>query len=893
MRAIGDIDYDDMVLNNIDASVLNSYNELAKPVSNVKYKLLLIRKILENNNDLDIDRAIGLSKELDYFLRDVEKNGLDFDDLDNVVDDEYALHWQKILDFLKNFGRKWQYFLTENNIVSRNTNSLKNIEAYAELFKNKQPPHPIIIAGNFASVKAVMELVKTLAKYNNTYFIFKGLENTLATDEFECVDELHSHFHFKCILKELSINRKDIANIKYEKHKILDDDVLKTLNNAMLPSNLTHRWHTMQATKPTNINYIEFREEYDELNFLTFYLLNYIGKNGLKNIAIITDIEHSHQIELFLKKWNLPLNNSFGKRFLFDNLVQYLFLILNVRNSNFAPEYLLSLLKNDFVREDLRNYVKLFELQVINDKNNKNGLSSYRKNIQSLDDIAVKNSLLDFITKIENYFDVFGRKYFDLEEIVRLHLRIAEEISDHGGNIWFLDENSKKVLEFFQDLMEQSDCIDNINLQNYISLLAFLLSEQSCSENYSTYPAINIISPQEARLINYDLVIVQNMNDGIFPANIATDPYMSRSMRAKFGLPAKEIGVGEFCYDFVQLLAQKEVLLTRATKVNGEATFKSRFLQRLEIFLQCNGLMLNNCTETMKAYEEYMDIKYNNCNDIYKKRPCPIPQEKLNKLSATEVELLVKNPYDIYAKKILRLRRLNIVKKTSVFAKIGNAVHETLEKYCRNYEKYKHNRNYYVRELVREVLEKHFADDKISMEFNFDKILTMLEYFFELDDSARKNGCRVLVEDRISCTREKENFSLVAKVDRFEMLQNNVAIIDYKTGELPSKVSVMSGEKLQMPIEALIMVKNNFNVTSLEHWSIKYGGGEVLSIDDSDKKMQETNITIIDLINKTESFLLQLLKYFNSGSNGYIATSRNMDYSDYNELSRIREWISE
>ena len=102
LKAIGDIDYDDIVLNGLDYNSLTDYSELTKPISNIKYKLLLIKTILETQENINIEQSINLSKELNTFLIEVERQDLDLDNLNSIVDDEYAIHWQKILVFISN-----------------------------------------------------------------------------------------------------------------------------------------------------------------------------------------------------------------------------------------------------------------------------------------------------------------------------------------------------------------------------------------------------------------------------------------------------------------------------------------------------------------------------------------------------------------------------------------------------------------------------------------------------------------------------------------------------------------------------------------------------------------------------------------------------------------------
>ncbi len=901
IKAIGDIDYDDLILNNLDLDILNSNINLIKPISNTKYKLLLIREILKYQPNVNINKAINLSMDLELFLNEVKKNNLTLDNLDEIVDDEYSIHWQKVLDFIKVFGEKWENFLIENNIVSNNTHALQIINTYKALFEKKTPKNPIIIVGNFLSVNSTMNLVKTLKKYDNIYFIFKGFENNLTNEEFENLEENYSHFYFKKIVKELSIKKENIKNIEFTECKVTESNTINILNNAMLPAYLTYKWHNNKIEELKNIKFIECDNTYEELNLISFYIIDFFKKNGLKNIAIISNKDYSREVENFLKKWNLPVNNNFGINFISNKLVKYLFLVVDVYKNDFAPEFLLSLLKNEYTifnytKEDLKNLTELFEKYILNNNIN-NNFNSYIKNIEKIENNEIKAKLINFINNIRLYFNDFDKnKELSFEKLLELHIKIAEKIADNGTfkkdnkeqfmqSDIFYDEKNEKIIEFIKELLEQGNCFGRINLNDYIILLSSLFAEKTYKENYTIYPAINIISAEESRLVNYDLVIIPNLNDGVFPVNRSTDPYMSKSMRIKFGLPAKEVEIGKYCYDFIQLLVQKNVLLTRAKKVDNSVTFKSRFLQKLEIYLKCNGISLNNGQDIVDIYKEYINIPYNNEKyKIYKKAPRAKPNEKLTRLSATNIDLLCKDPYEIYVKKFLKLYKFNVIEKQNINALIGTIIHKIFELYCIHYYKYKDNFNSVV-ELIKNILNQY--NDKIITELYFDKIVSIIQDFIEIDNIARIEGYSVFAEIENELFFPKQNFILTAKIDRIESLNNNVRIIDYKTGGEISKNAVINGEKLQLLIEALLLKKTkNFVIENLQYWITKYKKNDRKIIGDKD-------FDLTALMNKTEKKILDLLHYFNDENHGYVATLKNRDYSDYNLLARLDEWEAE
>ncbi|GHU26391.1 double-strand break repair protein AddB [Bacilli bacterium] len=910
MRAIGDIDSENILLDNAEIGIFHDYLKSTKTTSYVKYKLLLLSEILSNSEHLSVEQAIGMAKELDIFLSDAEKYEISFDNLNNIVDDDFAIHWQQILNFLKNFGSKWQNLLNENNLTSIIGSIINNIKFYTKIFEQSKPKNPIVLAGNFSPIKSTMKLIRTLAKYDNTYLLFKGLENIITEEEFNNIDEFHSHFYLKTTLKELAIDRKQVKNVEYPECRTIDDASMDTLYNALLPSDLTYRWqNNKKITELKHVKYIECNDIYDEFNVIIIYLLNYIAKNGLKNIAVISSAEQSYRLELFLKHWNLPYNNVYGRKFIFHGICKYLFLIIDTYNNNYRQDNLLSLLKNNFtrfgyLRKKLLENIELFEKNVLVDKINRDGIESYRKNIENIQDEQVKHELISFLDTIEEYFSVFKKKYSSLDELMVEHLGLAERIAtsdtDENDGLWNSDKSSEKIFEFFNDeIIPQANCFNHTDISDYGYILNFLISDKSYNYDYSINPAINIISPQEAQLINYDLVVVTNLNDGVFPANISADPWMNRKMRADFGLPAREVEIGKSYFDLLQLMAHREVVLTRSRKVDGMVSMKSRFLQRLESVLSCNNLALQNDYALSQSFRRYYNYTYDESNNAYKKRPQPKPPRAVRpqRLSATNIDLLSANPYDIYVKKVLHLTKNDIIGTDDIYAKIGTLVHSIFEQYCRDYDEYKRGNHSDVTELVRKNLSIYFADNQTLMELYFDKIVEIVRNFLVIDEKSRDENYSIVSEDWNSYViTNRNNFTISAKIDRIEALGRTLRIIDYKTGTAPSKSDVVNGKKLQLPIEALILAKNkqNMNVTSLQYWIVKHKNSKVQEIQNGEKMRNVDNLVSIDeLAKKTEELIIKLIDFFSNEANAYLATNRNAQYSDFIHLSRVEEWLYE
>ena len=92
---------------------------------------------------------------------------------------------------------------------------------------------------------------------------------------------------------------------------------------------------------------------------------------------------------------------------------------------------------------------------------------------------------------------------------------------------------------------------------------------------------VRIFGPLEARLQTFQRVVLGGLNEGTWPPETRSDPWLSRPMRAELGLDPPERRIGLAAHDFAQGLGAEEVILARAAKVAGAPTVASRFVQRI------------------------------------------------------------------------------------------------------------------------------------------------------------------------------------------------------------------------------------------------------------------------------------------------------------------------
>jgi ATP-dependent helicase/nuclease subunit B len=865
IRAIGDIDYDDIITSGADANILKKMAELTRPVSSIKYKLLLLEEFLKEYN---MAQSINLADDLNAFLNEVEKNNCDLDALKELTDENYSIYWQDILKFLCVFLKKWRGFLAENNIVSPNNYRVQTIKYYTESFNKKERlDNPVIVAGNLMTINTTIDLVESLKKFDNSYFIFKGFDSDFGKRDTENIEEINENYYFYNFIAKIKIEKKIVKNIEYDEMKVVDANCKNVLNYSALPYQLTNLWGKTGVKPLENIEYLECENICEEMKATAFYILDFIKKNSMKNIAVISDINNAHELEIFLRQYGLPINNTFGKSFGTIELSKLLILLNNLITNNFRRDIFLSFLKNPRVKYSKNiNIIKDLEDLMLDKPINAINLEGYM--------MEAKNpKLIEFLKEIR---DVFSNLSADgtylLREIIDEEFKILEKVVlEREINT----ENDRKIVDYLLNFKEESGKFNTpLTVEDYNILLKYFLNQQSYSEEFSVYPAVNIIKAEEARLIDYDLVVIFNCNDGFFPVNTPNDPWLNNSMREKIGLMVKGCEIGRAHYDFIQLLSQRRVLITRSVKVDNKITFKSRFLQRLESFLKCEGLELKANEEIINAVG--FDNFITRDSDLMARRPEPhFNIGNVKKISATNFDMLAKNPYDFYAKYALGLKDTNVIADCNINAILGTFLHHVFEKLPEG------------KILIEDEIDDFFYNNEVLRKLYKRRILLIGENFSDLDKNSRAEAVKIEAENSYECKLDGYDVVLRVQIDRLEFLSDGSAnIVDYKTGTPPSKANMRCGKELQLPFTAFVIQQNKIKPNKIDIWGIKSNDISRVILDNKEKD----EITLDEVVKNMEKFVLAIMEKFLKEDGKFIATTLNK-YSIYEHLSRTEEWV--
>jgi len=258
-------------------------------------------------------------------------------------------------------------------------------------------------------------------------------------------------------------------------------------------------------------------------------------------------------------------------------------------------------------------------------------------------------------------------------------------------------------------------------------------------------------------------------------------------------------------------------------------------------------------------------------------------------MSASAVENWMRDPYIIYAKYILKLKKLDELEQDLSLKDYGTIIHAVLEKFNnRHPADFPKNAKAELLELGRE----YFAENKVAMEtraFWWPTFEKTVDWLVGAERNYRPQVRKVHseIEGSFSFEAPAGKFTITAKADRVdETTDGKINVIDYKTGYARSVKEVEGGYAPQLPIEGLIAKFGGFqNIPATEVGRLIYW----------QLGRQETVIenNMNELLDKSYERIVTLASVFDFEKTAYISQPNPKQapkYSDYEHLARVREW---
>lgn len=493
------------------------------------------------------------------------------------------------------------------------------------------------------------------------------------------------------------------------------------------------------------------------------------------------------------------------------------------------------------------------------------------------------------------FLDLVAEKEVPFRALIDAHLGFVEALAavDGRADALWSREAGEAASGLFKELLEAADDDDLIPPAAYPAMIGQLMAAKPVRPRRPGHPRLFIWGQLEARMQQSDLMILAGLNEGVWPKVDEPGPWLNPSMRDRLGLPRLERRVGQAAHDFVQAAAGGEVVLSRAEKdLDGSPTVPCRWLVRLKACLAASDIASAAIAENQDWQHWALTLDQPSGKAIPAEQPKPTPAvaHRPRKLPVSDIERWMKNPYALYAKRILGLAPLDPLEADPGAADRGIIVHHVLERFVKAYPG----------DLPGDALER-LLDVGVQAFASYNhrpqvraiwwpRFLRIAEWVVAREAGVRHELGEILVEVKgeLVIDGDAGPFHLTARADRLErMLDGSIHVVDYKTGSPPGKHDMQSGKAPQLPLEGMMLRQGAFaelgaaEVKDLQFWRLS--GGE------EGGKLERRSIELLEgVLDNLEA----LIRHYDQETTAYPAAYRQPTArrEDYDHLARLGEW---
>jgi ATP-dependent helicase/nuclease subunit B len=385
----------------------------------------------------------------------------------------------------------------------------------------------------------------------------------------------------------------------------------------------------------------------------------------------------------------------------------------------------------------------------------------------------------------------------------------------------------------------------------------------------------------------------------VWPRKPESDRFMSRLMKTGIDLEPPERRIGLAAHDFQMAMGAGDVVLTRSARSGDAPAVPSRWLQRILTFIGKEpATALRRRGDALLGWARALDAGE---KKDFAPRPQPKPPLSMRPLhfSVTEIETLRRDPYAVYARRILNLMPLEPLIRDPGAAERGTLFHEILHLFSRRVED---PRAANALSSLIEAGRLCFAEAKLPSDIEaiwWPRFEKLAENVIEWEAGRADAVARRYAEERAEKTVVgRTGVTLSGYADRVDLLAGGMAdILDYKTGSSPSKAQAHTLLSPQLALEGALLRRGAFRELGIREPSqlafvrLK-PNGEVFeeSILEYNRKPRTAN----DLSEEAWARLERLLFHYADPTTGYL--SRALPFregeagGDYDLLARVLEW---
>ena len=804
--AVGDLDADELLLAGHNDMALEDLR--VPPAMAQSQRLFLLARLIDHAWDQVLSSAqpksttqvFAYARALTSLLDTIETEGLDLSVLSQAAptDPELEGFWERAGRFIALIQDVWPNLEHETGQISAARRRRLLLELQIREWLQGPPDHPVILAGTTATIPAVTDLARVIAGLPKGRVVLPGLDVHLDTPTWDLV--LDSPTHPQHGMAQL-LHKLDVPPNHVELwpgcHGATNLDRHAAISFAQRPVGATV-FAPSKSFDLSNLALAEAPSPELEARAIAIFLRKAL-ENPTATAALVTpDQDLAGRVKAELQRWRIEVDESSGLPLLESTAGRLVQISSYCLGCHISALSLTSLLTHPLVTWDVDKANLARAYGHIMDRKTR-GIGTFKHP----DDVDWPDHPLS--NQLRTFWQQSPDQPQPLDLWVKRHLTFLTTLCPNPEHLW-TGPSGEGLSLLFEELQTHSSLLPPLSVGDYQELLASFLYESTFHQTYENRPKVAILGTLEARLLKVDALALGGLNEGTWPKETDVGPWMNRPTRAHIGLPSPERKVGLAAHDLAQAFGSDTLLMTRTTRVDGTPTLPCRWVERLKTLAERSGQADALMAEgDLYVHWAHMLDQRDTTHPALPTRPasaCPPGFARPQILYATDIGLLVTNPYAFYAKRILRLRPLP-ARGAQPFEQVwGTLVHGILDAA--------------VRDGLKDLSALHVLGSEYLHRLKIDSSLASLwqtqlthclTQFWSLNTPYTAYESATEVEGQMSVS----NTMILGRADRVVQQPDKIQIIDYKTGQAPGAKDQIQGIDPQLTVLGLIADSRGFD----------------------------------------------------------------------------------
>ena len=870
--------------------------------------------------------AAWFARDLGQLMDSIVTEEADWQNLFAIEAQETGQWWELTLKFLEIAHATFPTVLEQRGLMDGAQRHSLMLKAQLEALRNRRGGGPVIAAGSTGSIPATAELLRHVAHREQGVVVLPGLDREITAPEWaRLLDEdesrqAHPQYGLAVLLSKLKTGIDAVETLAEPAEPLRHRERIVT--EALRPADATASWARLKLDDMKrddafqSVAYVEAANEREEASAIAFAMRETL-ENPDATVALVTpDRTLARRVSVELLRFGIEADDSAGQPLHATPWGTFAALALRLAAGQGGSDDLVALVKHPVLSLGLdpnaiRPAADAYELMALRGQIVPPAIGSlaahladcearldpkreHRLNKRLSDE--VRQAARDLAVRLDAAFAPLIPGPTGLAGATQATIETLETLAaphDREDTPWSGDDGAA-LASFLSDLAGAGEELE-FEPTDWPGLFAALAGDRAVRSRGAVHQRALIWGPLEARLQTVDRVVLGGLNEETWPAALRSDAFLSRTMKSQLPLDPPERRIGLAAHDIQMLFGQDDIVLTRAARQGTRPTVASRWWQRI------NALAGEVARKEMQRRGDELLALVRRADTVETVTPCPRPAPappvdvRPTNVSFTEVERWIRDPYSIYARRILNLDAAAPLTREPDMRERGNIYHKIVERFvAEDIDPAAPDAMQRMSDLADQEFERSIVPEEVAALWRprFDEIAAeFLDWERKRRPDVKRSHVEAWGEMNVAGITVR---GIADRID--EMSDGTLAILDYKTGTNPTRSQAEALHAPQLPLEVAAATRHAFKgvdaaeTSHLAYVRLRPGNFRDDRIAAGAKAEKDPNQLGQEAYEQIEA----LARRFADPATPYTSRTRPMragDYEgDYDHLARVAEW---